>query len=189
MTTSDWDALRKQEQQAAFRKKYGMPNPDPEAEFERDVHGDIRHTIHANHATSRPLSKGYEQVGIAGEQAFAAFLGTDWDRATRPEGSGGINQRINGYTINVYTARKPLNLLVEQGKATVDIYVLAGYLDADRTAYLKGWATKAMVLAAPVRDRGGRGVMSHVIPADDLSDMEALRDVLVPKPQTKGLWE
>lgn len=170
MSGETMDEMRARLAREAARKRAGLP--DPEAERERDVVGAQRHAIHAGSATSRPLSKGYEQVGLAGEQAFAAFAHVAWDRTLRPGGSGGVNFTINGKTVNVYTARIPKHLLVETGKANADFHVLAGY--ANGQAHLIGWAHRKDVLAAPVKDWGGKGIQSHAIPANHLIPMDRL---------------
>jgi hypothetical protein len=178
-----WDDLRKQETTKRVMDKHGTVPPAERRE--QEVHGAMRHHLHEGSASHRPLSTGYEQVGIAGEQAFAREFGIEWDRELRPGGNGGSNFRYRGKRVNVYTARKPLNLIVEKGKATADIYVLAGYRDG--SARLIGWATKRMVLDAPVKDVGGFGIMSHAIPFEDLFAMSELDKALAPEPVQETL--
>jgi hypothetical protein len=178
-----WDDLREEERRRRFQEKYGHAgDPDPKERQEQDVHGTIRHNLHAGKASHRPLSPGYEKIGIAGEQEFARWAGTQWDRKIRPSGSAGINFRIKGQTINVITAKKPYNLIVERGKLTTDLYVLAGFNQTSRRAYLIGWATKADLKAKVPRDVGHMGVISHAIPSGDLRSMEDLAKLLAPDP-------
>jgi hypothetical protein len=173
----DWDELREKERKERFRKKHGLSSE--EEVKDREKHGEVRTALHQPHKSHRPLSKNYESIGLAGEQAFAEFMGVDWDRELRPEGSNSINFRFPGGTVNVYCANKPKNLLVEVGKAKADYYVLAMYRDG-MNAYLMGWATKSEVLAVSPEDKGGKGVVSHFIPWDRLRPMKQLRDVLQP---------
>lgn len=183
----DWDQLRKEEADRKFRAKHGLPSPEAEAAAqERSRHGGIRHALHEGQTSHRPLSKDYDMVGIAGEQAFAEFMGVEWDTELRPQGTNNINFTISGKTVNVATARHPKYLLVEVGKAKADLYVLAMYREG-RPAHLMGWATKADVLAAPKKDIGGHGIVSHYIAFQDLEPMDTLRDLLKPPPVQETL--
>jgi hypothetical protein len=180
----DWDELREKERTAAFRKKHGLPDEDEVQDRER--HGDVRNAMHAGHSSHRPLSRDYEKIGLAGEQAFADFMGVDWDRELRPAGSNSINFRFAGGTVNVYTAKLPKFLLVEVGKAKADYYVLAQYRGG-LPAYFMGWASRSDVTAAPVGDKGKRGIQSHYIPWENLKPMDALRNLLQPPPKQESL--
>lgn len=126
-------------------------------------------------ASHRPLSEGSEIVGLVGECQFGCEFNLpliNWER--KPAGDSGHDFIVPvRFTLDVKTARNPLNLLVEQHKVLADIYALAGYSDDTKQARLLGWEWKAAVLRAPVSDRFG-GVMSHYIPAEDLRPMEEL---------------
>lgn len=141
-------------------------------------HGDMRHRVHRQHKTSRPLSKDYELVGLAGEQAFAEKFKIEVDLTIRPKGSRSINFTMHGKTINVMTARKPNHLLVEQGKVKADIFVLAIYHDDTQAATLLGWASREEVLAKIPWDVGGFGIQSHAIFHTQLHPIEELEVVL-----------
>lgn len=134
-----------------------------------------RAELHGQHASSRPLSEGYEECGLAGEFAFAHdfHLPLDWTR--RPAGDSGIDFWVPMlFSLDVKTARKPLNLAVEKGKVAADIYVLAGFADDVLRAKLLGWEWGEAVRAAPLRDLG-YGILSHCIPAGLLRPMAELK--------------
>lgn len=155
---------------------------------ERRHHGNLRHELHRGQRTSRPLSKDHEAVGLAGEDAFAEFAGIASDRSLRPHGSNSINFTINGKTVNVYTARIPNNLLVERGKVKADYYVLAAYREARQDAFLIGWATKEELLSREPADVGGKGVISHAIPAHMLHHMDSFMRTIKPAPKQPTLF-
>ncbi|MGA0841019.1 MAG: hypothetical protein ACO3P1_14115 [Pseudomonadales bacterium] len=135
-----------------------------------------RHELHKDHASSRPLSEDYEHVGLAGELALSQLTGLSPDLTLRPGGDGGTDAHILiAYTVNVHAARKPYNLLHEQGSATADILVLAAYSDKTGEATLVGWEWGAKVLAAPVKDFG-YGILNHYIPAKNLRPISELKD-------------
>ena len=137
-------------------------------------HAKAREYIHKGKRSSRPLSPDYEKVGLAGEAAFAERFKVEVDLTIKPGGSKGINFVINGYKINVMTARKANYLLVEPGKVKADVYVLAAYNDLTKDAYLMGWATKEEIEAASISDIGGFGIKSHAIYHTRLSDIDEL---------------
>lgn len=176
-----WDDLRRQERDRAVRKRIGLPDPLDE---KIEAHADEREKVHANSPTSRPLSDGYEKVGLAGERTFCAWAGIGIDLIVRPRGTQSVNYTVEGKKINVFTARKPKHLLVEKGKAKADIYVLCRYRDEDNKAIMLGWASKAEVLAAPVLDTGGFGILSHSLPRGQLHPMDSLKPVLGLSRQT-----
>lgn len=133
-----------------------------------------REEIHADHATSRPLSDGYERVGLAGEFAFGEFCGIFPDLAERPGGDSGVDFMLPLiFTVDVKTARKAYYLLHEQEKGFADIYVLAEYDDETGRAVLVGWAWGAQLERAPIKDFG-YGVMNHYIPRGELRPMSEL---------------
>jgi hypothetical protein len=147
---------------------------------ENDIkqHAADRKRIHAKHKSSRPLSNDHEYVGMAGEKALADFLGIPVDTKLRPGGDGGFDAVIGDVSIDIKTARKPVNLLVEARKVRAYIYVLAGYDDDTETAELIGWARGIDLLHVVPRDIGGHGVMSHWIPAGKLNKMDTLVDYI-----------
>ena len=133
-----------------------------------------RSSLHASHASSRPLSEGYEEVGLRGEVAFGQFCGQCPDFADRPSGDKGVDFFVPLiYTIDVKTARKAANLIHEAGRPMpADIYVLAEAAD-DGAVNLVGWEWRQRLEAAPQRDFG-KGIVNHFIPRDKLRSMDAL---------------
>ena len=133
-----------------------------------------RHEIHKNHASSRPLSKDYELVGLAGEVAFGKLIGLEPDLAERPEGDEGVDFVLkNGKTVDVKTARKAYNLIHEIGKPFADIYVLAQYDDPTESATLIGWEYGSKLAKAPTKDFG-YGITNYYIGRKKLKDMTLL---------------
>lgn len=137
-----------------------------------------RAELHAGHASSRPLSEGYEQIGLAGEVAFGMFSGLCPDFSDRPGGDRGVDFVSSlRYTVDVKTARRANNLLHEAGKPiAADIYVLAEYDEGK--AELVGWEWGRNLAKAPTRDFG-HGVVSHYIPREKLRPMSELARRLV----------
>ena len=133
-----------------------------------------REILHQHHESSRPLSKNYEYVGLKGEFQFAKEFGFEIDEELRPSGDKGIDFKSAIGTIDVKTARKAYNLIVEENKVDSDIYVLAKYIDNTDTVKLLGWEIKEKVLEAPVRDFG-YGIINHYIPKNNLKPMELLK--------------
>lgn len=120
------------------------------------------------------MSPGYENVGLAGEFAFGKFCGLMPDVSERPQGDAGVDFCLPLlFTVDVKTARRACYLIHEQGKPFADVYVLAEYFDATKTAALVGWEFGARLAAAPVRDFG-YGILSHWIPRDQLRPMDDL---------------
>lgn len=148
---------------------------------------EARHELHKNHASSRPLSKDYELVGLAGEVAMAAFAGTAVDMSLRPGGDAGKDVRIHLHTkqgprwfvVDVKTARKPFNILVEEGKVKSDIYVIARYIEETSTAELIAWQWGSVLKRIPARDVGGFGIISHAQPTRLARQMSELKERLV----------
>ena len=122
----------------------------------------------------RPLGPDHDAVGLAGEEAFAARYGYKVDREYAQRGDGGADFATYAGSVDVKTYRKPVHLLVEQGKVRADFYVLAGYDDEAKEAGLLGWIERASVLAAPVTDIGGFGVQSHAVRREALHGLPSL---------------
>lgn len=133
-----------------------------------------REALHAGHTSSRPLSEGYEHVGIVGEFKFSRVyrLPFDWDR--KPMGDGGVDFTIPlCFTVDVKTARKANHLLVEVGKVSADIYVLAQYIDPDDAEFL-GWEWASAVASAPTKTFGTSTIVNHYIHREKLRPMSSL---------------
>ena len=136
-----------------------------------------RERLHKHLKSSRPLSKDYEYIGLKGEEKFAEEFNMEIDHKLRPEGDGGKDFPSNFGIIDVKTARKAYNLIVEQGKVVSDIYILAKYKDLTDNAELLGWAYKNEVLDAPCKDFG-YGIINHYIPKENLYLIQSLKDIL-----------
>jgi hypothetical protein len=140
-----------------------------------------RERVHKDHKSSRPLSSDYEYVGLIAESKFAEKYGFKMDETLRPGGDEGKDFVTEIGTIDVKSARKAFNLIVEEGMVKSDIYVLAQYNDeADSVSFL-GWAYKKEVLSAPMRDFG-YGIINHYIPKRELHSMFALEKKLEVSP-------
>lgn len=122
-------------------------------------------------ASSRPLSDGYEELGVIGEIGLANKLHLSIDTTRRMSGDAGIDLWFRGYSIDVKCHRNAYNLVVEQGKVKADIHVQSRFYP-DRIEHL-GWAFQNEVLNAPVRDFG-YGIPDHYIPACKLRPMDNL---------------
>ena len=132
-----------------------------------------REELHSNHASSRPLSKDYDLLGVLGEIAMSLRYGVPFDAKLRPAGDGGRDVLLPmKFITDVKIARTPGNLIVEQGKVKAQLYVLGRHNEGTLPTLL-GWETRAAVLAAPVKDFG-YGILNHYIPADRLRSMEHL---------------
>ena len=137
-----------------------------------------RDKMHENHESHRPLSKGSGKVGMAGEVAFGMWSGHCPDFENKPEGDGGIDFTVNlKFTVDVKTARKPLNLIHEKGKPFADIYVLAGYDEKTGDATLIGWTWGKTLAKQPVATFK-HDVLNHYLDADELDTMESLAERL-----------
>jgi hypothetical protein len=143
-----------------------------------------RHDRHVGHPTHRPLSAGYELVGLRCEQAFVAMFGGCVDLSARPGGDGGVDARLKlempsgeprTFVVDVKGARKPGNLICEVGKVVKStIYILGQYYDDGDYAVLLGWEWGSRLLAAPTRDFG-YGVTNHYIARGALRHLDELR--------------
>lgn len=139
-----------------------------------DDEAKARAALHANHASNRPMSEGYETVGLVGEAQFACDFHQplDWER--RPGGDNGCDFIVPfKMIVDVKTFRRPFHLIVEPGKVhRADIYVLAGYSDETLRAELLGWEWRQAVERAPVKKF--EGIDNHYIAAGQLRPMEDL---------------
>lgn len=149
-----------------------------------------RESLHRYHASSRPLSKDYEYVGLMGEYLFADTYNQPRDRTLRPQGDGGWDFYFPAFGgVDVKTARKPWNLLVENGHLLRErtIYVQCGYSDKTDSSYFVGWAY-GWDFDPPVRRFGKSPIWNHWLPADWLHSMDQLAEILQP-PGTKHTSE
>lgn len=138
-----------------------------------------RHDLHAGHASSRPLSQGYENVGLLGEWAFGQLCGLMPDLKERAGGDRGVDFVVPlRFTVDVKTARRAIHLIHEVGKPFADIFVLAEFSDQTGEATLLGWEWGAVLARAPAKDFG-YGIVNHYIHRDRLRPMRALAARLV----------
>lgn len=138
------------------------------------MEAEARHNAHKEHASSRPLSKDYELIGLLGEAKFGEICGFMPDLQRRLAGDSGVDFIVPlRYSVDVKTARKPYYLIHEQGKNFADIYVLASYDDGTKKVELLGWESGSALKKAPVKDFG-YGIMNHYIPVKELRPMQEL---------------
>ena len=131
-----------------------------------------RTDTHTGHASQRILSEDYNLIGVSGEAAFAEDFGLKVDDSVKPAGDYGVDFILGlNFTVDIKTAKQPFNLLLEEGKNAVDIYVLADYNEGD--TFLVGWEWGKVLEKAPTKNFG-HGVISHYIPAKELRPMEEL---------------
>ncbi len=135
-----------------------------------------RDSLHRNDHSRRPLSSGYELIGILGEIAFAQTYLLPLDTRVRHNGDKGVDFRTPIGTIDVKTAQKAYHLLVEVGKADADIYVLAAY-EAGEVRFL-GWEWGRAMTKCPVNEFRP-GLHSHYLPAELLHSMAELDKMLL----------
>ena len=138
------------------------------------AYADQRHETHKDHASSRPLSKDYELVGLMGELALSQLTGLAPDLKVKPKGDGGVDGRIYlGFSVDVKTARKPYNLIHEVGKKFADIFILAQYNGESAPATMLGFEWGVALAVAPTK-KFGHEILNHYIPAHLLRPMEEL---------------
>jgi hypothetical protein len=149
-----------------------------------------RHAAHQNHPSHRPLTENYELIGLRGEQAFAEMFGLDMDLSRRPGGDKGVDfvvtmivkkPLILQYKVDVKSARRPFNLIVEKGKVDPKtIYVLGHYMEVIDRVKPIGWEWGAALLQAPTATFGhGQTVLNHYIPRERLRPMSELQDRII----------
>lgn len=134
---------------------------------------ELRDRLHQKHASRRPLSQNFEYVGLAGEVAFAQAFNVPMDLRSVSTGDKGVDFYTVVGTVDVKTARKPFNLIVEEGKVIADIYILARYDDQTKKADLIGWEFGQNIKQCPIRDFG-YGVRNHYKSASKLRKMSEL---------------
>lgn len=141
---------------------------------------DARAEQHEGKISCRPLSKDYELIGLVGEEAFALEfgMGTDHHRLT-PHGDGRIDFHSPAGTIDVKTAEKAYNLLMERGKPHADILVLAKFNRGDTTATLLGWEYSSEMEKMPYKDFG-YGIINHYKHNTQLRPIEELYSMIYP---------
>ncbi len=133
-----------------------------------------RQQSHSAHSSQRPLSNGYDVVGLAGEFEFGRMFGLMPDLTAKAGGDSGVDFLLPlKFAVDVKTFRKAKNLIHEQKKKFADVFVLAEYDDVTSRAQLLGWEWGARLKAAPIKDFG-YGVLNHHISANELRPMAEL---------------
>lgn len=119
------------------------------------------------------------KIGLAGEFEFALRFGGEVDMTLRPFGDGGVDFRMNGYTIDVKTAEKPWYLLYLEEKLPVaaDIYVLAGCNLAERESWLIGWEWGETLEKGEMKEFIP-GYRNRAIHHSKLRSLDSLREIL-----------
>jgi hypothetical protein len=137
----------------------------------------IREDLHLNHKSHRPLSKGYEVIGVYGEMKFEAITGYPMDEGGHIQGDRGIDFRTPAGNIDVKTAKSAPFLIIEKGKCHTDIiYVLAqiDYIDVT----MLGWEHGSVMAERPYKPWPPKGVINHYKAMRQLRPMESLYDQL-----------
>lgn len=142
-----------------------------------------RHRSNAYSRTNTPLTKDADQIGMAGEIAFATrILGyEDYVPQTAHKSRGYQFVHDGFWRIKVVTSRTPGHLFVKEGKVDAQLYVLAGINGdaAPENVWWCGFATEADVRLAVVTDpRAGKpgayAQRAHSIPRGELRDIADL---------------
>lgn len=156
---------------------------------------DLLEKQHQGHSSQNKLADDFVYKGYCGEIFFAREFDLPFRFVDRPGGDGGIDfdTRI---TIDVKTvtlanfktmkeARSKRHLMVKEGQATADVYVLCGY-KPDGRCHLIGWEKRETVAAVPPRVFPVKGgISNHVIKATYLKPMDRLLPLLKPTPYLK----
>lgn len=131
-----------------------------------------REKLHHDDASSRPLSKDYEYIGLLGEVRFSELYNLSIDLTSKPKGDNGIDFYTPIGTIDVKTAQKPYHLLVEKGKVFADIYVLAQFSMPDIINFI-GWHYGEYISQQPTK-YFGYNILNHYIHQSALYSMFVL---------------
>jgi hypothetical protein len=135
----------------------------------------IREDLHLKHKSHRPLSKGYEVIGVYGEMKFEEITGFPMDERGLIQGDRGIDFETPAGPIDVKTAQNPKNLIIETGKVYDIIYVLAGI--NYENVWMLGWEYGSVMKDRP-RKTFGHDVLNHYKLREQLRPMETLYDQL-----------
>lgn len=155
---------------------WAVPAPTLRAIVDNDAvfnFAKLRHELHKSQGSSRPLSADYEFVGLAGELAFSELFDMPIDLRSLAAGDKGVDFNTRVGTVDVKTARKAYNMIVEKGKIIADIYVLASYDGKDKAAELLGWEYGEAIKTWPVKDFG-YGIFNHYKHVSALKPMSDL---------------
>ena len=127
-----------------------------------------RSGTHAN-PRSTAYVDDFEEVGLAGEVAFAELCGLMFDTSSQPNGDGGRDFLVPmAYTFDVKTSRKPYNLIHRVDRPFADICVLAKKEPGHWRGRLLGWEWGLVLQKAPIKVFGDKGVLYHYIAVEEL---------------------
>ncbi len=153
---------------------------------------DRRVRMHANDKSCRPLSPDWEFLGLIGEFVFGERFDMEPDLGDRRSGDDGIDFVLpNGLLVDVKTARKAFNLLVEKNKVVADVYVLAAYREDVGWATLLGWEWGGTVIVKDTKPFSPN-IESHFVPARYLIPMDRMplsNDQLMPFDYRRDRWK
>jgi hypothetical protein len=149
---------------------------------------DLLEAQHRNHASQKKLVSDFVYKGYCGEIHFAREAGLKFKFVDRPGGDGGIDYEtsvtLDVKTVNldgIKSEREALehrHLLVKEGKARSQFYVLIGY-KPDGFCHSLGWERHAKVVAVPPAVFPAIGKISnHAIKAKELERMPDLWPLL-----------
>jgi hypothetical protein len=145
-----------------------------------------RHSLHQGQQSHRPLSVDYEYISLLGEERFAQEFGIARDRRLHVTGDAGWDFDLGFAKVDVKTARRPNNIIVEVGKLRdAMIYCQAKYDDQKDTAALLGWAF-GWELSRDTKDFG-YGVYNHWLPRAQFRSMQSLHERYSPSPKQLSL--
>ncbi|MAH50267.1 hypothetical protein CMI37_30885 [Candidatus Pacearchaeota archaeon] len=138
-----------------------------------------RHNLHRGQDSHRPLSFNYEYIGLIGEYAFGYWSGLAMDMEYREQGDFGIDFQVGNIGIDVKTAIKAYNLLLEKDKKHTTIIVLAQYNNdtSNEKVILLGWEYGNFMRYMPCKDFG-YGVINHYLDQHYLRPMSLLEKVI-----------
>jgi hypothetical protein len=114
-----------------------------------------------------------DQRGFLGEIAFGKLFGIKPTTDDLVYGDGGTDFRINGYSINVKVARKPLFLFKKINEKCADIFVLGHLHEPKNAVTFLGWEYGNVMKTMPTRDFG-YGIENHYKPQALLKTMFSL---------------
>ncbi len=149
-----------------------------------------REEMHKHDPSGRQLTNNTHETGLHGEFAFGELTGILPDLKEKRNGDDGVDFIIPVFMkVDVKTRKERPGglsetfLLVEEGKVTADIYVLAVLSKDESVCNCVGWMKKEQILTYPVGDLGTK-VVNHQVPALDLHPMDSLvrRISRLPRP-------
>jgi len=137
-----------------------------------------RMELHANHESSRPLSKHYEYIGLMGEWLFGQVFDLEMDLSLKPAGDGRVDFWCNGFSIDVKSGNmNTFNLFREIEKDHAEILVLAETNISRGLVRLHGWEFDEEMLKCLTK-KFGHPIVNHYKPKGNLKSIQALKEFL-----------